>query len=101
MLFACLRTTSVILTIAVGIGLGTAHSQEEDFQQVTSDDESIDTESTNQGTPQDLFTLGETPVRMWSPVAEPYSNSAYETLGGQPTRSGESILGPGSLGPGG
>ena len=51
--------------------------------------------------PRTLFTVDGTPVHIWSRVQLPYNASAYETFRGQPMNSGESILSPSALGPGG
>ncbi len=43
--------------------------------------------------PTPLFNLfGGLPVYLSTPVAAPYSGSSYRTLGGQPQRSGDSLL---------
>ena len=49
--------------------------------------------------PRPLFTIGNVPAYVWSPVPAPYSGSAYDTLYGQPMRSGDTILTGNALGP--
>ncbi len=41
---------------------------------------------------QPLFELFGLPVYLAAPVAAPYANSAFQTYGGQPRRSSESVL---------
>ena len=96
------RIVMAILAITFTTGQGISFSQERGL--TASGNGAL--EATTQAPyvvqgPRTLFTLDGTPVHIWSRVQLPYNPSAYETFRGQPMKSGESILSPSALGPGG
>ena len=59
------------------------------------------TEAPSAAGPRIFFLRDGTSVHIWSPVQPSYYGSAYETFGGQPMRSGDSVLTPDAFRPGG
>jgi len=57
----------------------------------------IESTTRAQRPPRTVFTFDGTPVHIWAPTQAPYAGSAYDTIGGQPGRSGDSLMTPGAL----
>ena len=99
------RTAMAVFAVIIATGLGIAYGQEQGLRQESTGHASGSFESTTRAPsaiqgPRTLFTVDGTAVHIWSPVQPPYSNSAYQNLGGQPMGSGDSILSPKALNPG-